>query len=229
MVKNHLKRLASPKTWPIGKKVLTFVTRPNPGAHKDDHQITITVFLRDMVGIVDNVKEVKYVLHNKDCLIDGAVAHDNKRGVGIFDTISLPKLKKYYRVSITNRNKLSYVEIDEKEATQKVCKITGKKVLKGGKVQINTEDGRNFLVEKDTYKVGDSILTELPKQKITSHLPLEKGALVYLIEGTQVGHVATVEAIEETVITIKAGDKVVRTKKDYAVVIGKDKPVIKVN
>lgn len=229
MVKNHLKRLASPKTWPIGKKVLTFVTRPNPGAHKDSHQISITVFLRDMVKVLDNVKEVKYVLHNKDCLIDGVAVHDNKRGVGIFDTVSLPKLKKYFRVCVTNRNKLSFVEIDEKESTQKVCKITGKKVLKGNKIQINTEDGRNFLVDKDTYKVGDSIVTELPKQKITNHLPLDKGALVYLIEGTQVGHVANVEAVEDDVITVKIGDKVVRTKKDYAVVIGKDKPVVKVN
>lgn len=229
MVKNHLKRLASPKTWPIGKKVLTFVARPMPGAHKDSHQVPITVFLRDMVGAVDTVKEVKYVLHNKDCLVDGTAVHDNKQGVGIFDTVSLPKLNKYYRVCITNKNKLSFIEISDKEAAQKVCKITGKKVLKGNKVQLNTEDGRNFLVEKDTYKVGDSIITELPKQKIVSHLPLEKGALVYLIEGTQVGNIATVEAVEESVITIKTGDKVVRTKKGYAVVIGKDKPVIKVN
>ena len=86
------------------------------------------------------------------------------------------------------------------ESTQKVCKITGKSVLKGNKLQLNTEDGRSFLVEKDTYKVGDSIITELPKQKIINHLPLDKGALVYLIEGTQVGHVATVEAVEETPI-----------------------------
>ncbi|MBN1175217.1 30S ribosomal protein S4e [Candidatus Woesearchaeota archaeon] len=229
MVKNHLKRLASPKTWPIGKKVLTFVARPMPGAHKDTHQVPITVFLRDMVKVVDNVKEVKFVLHNKDCLVDGAAIHDNKRGVGIFDTIALPKLNKYYRVCITNKNKLSLIEIDEKESTQKVCKITGKKVLKGNKIQLNTEDGRNFLVDKDAYKVGDSVITELPKQKITSHLPLDKGALVYLIEGTQVGNVATVEAVEETVITIKIGDKVVRTQKDYAVVIGKDKPLLKVN
>lgn len=229
MVKNHLKRLASPKTWPIGKKVLTFVARSNPGAHKDSHQVPITVFLRDMVKVVDNVKEVKFVLHNKDCLIDGAFVHDNKKGVGIFDTVSLPKLGKYYRICITDKNKLSFVEISDKEATQKVCKITGKTSLKGNKVQINTEDGRNFLVEKDTYKVGDSIIIELPKQKITNHLPLAKGALVYLIEGTQVGHVAIVEAIEESVITIKIGDKVVRTKKDYAVVIGKDKPLLKVN
>jgi len=229
MVKNHLKRLASPNTWPIGKKVLTFVTRSMPGAHKDTHQISITVFLRDMVKLLDNVKEVKFVLHNKDCLVDGVAIHDNKRGVGIFDIVSLPKLKKHFQLTINEKNKLSFVEISEKEASQKVCKIIGKTSLKGNKVQINTEDGRNFLVEKDTYKVGDSIITSLPKQKITNHLPLAKKSLVYLIEGTQVGHVAVVEAIDGKVITIKIGDKVVRTKKDYAVVIGKDKPLIKVN
>ena len=36
MVKNHLKRLAAPKTWGIKRKELVWITRPMPGAQSLD-------------------------------------------------------------------------------------------------------------------------------------------------------------------------------------------------
>ena len=79
MVKLHLKRLASPKTWPIAKKALTYIARPFPGAHTLQHQVPVSVFLRDILGLVTSQKEVKFILHNKQCLIDATVCYDNKR------------------------------------------------------------------------------------------------------------------------------------------------------
>jgi len=32
-MKNHLKRIATPRTWVIDRKAETFITRPKPGAH----------------------------------------------------------------------------------------------------------------------------------------------------------------------------------------------------
>jgi len=106
MVKQHLKRLASPRTWPIAKKTLTFIARPNPGPHKLEHQIPITVFLRDLVELVMTSKEVKQILHNKDCLVDGTICHDNKRPVGLMDIVSLPKAKENFRLLINKKNTL---------------------------------------------------------------------------------------------------------------------------
>ena len=137
MTKSHLKRLASPRTWPIMKKTLTYVSRPFPGPHKMEHQVSITVFLRDMVSVLKTAKEVKYVLHNKDCLIDGKVCNDDKRPVGLFDVVSLPKLKKHFRILINDKNKLYGKEISDKEAKLKVSKLTGKSTLKKGLTQLN--------------------------------------------------------------------------------------------
>lgn len=229
MVKLHLKRLASPSTWPIPKKTLTFIARPNPGAHKLEHQVPVTLFLRDMVGVLHTTKEVKYVLHNKDCLVDGSVIHDNKRPVGLLDTVSLPKANQHYRVSINKKNKLVAVAIDEKEATTKICKITKKTSLKKGIMQLNTVDGRSFRVDDaKKYAVGDSLVVGLPEQKINDHLAFEKGMTILLDAGKHVGVVGVVEDVEGDIIVVKANDESFRTKKAYALVIGKNKPIITV-
>ncbi len=229
MVKLHLKRLASPKTWPIPKKTLTFIARPFPGPHKLEHQIPISVFLRDLIGVVHTQKEVKYVLHNKDCLIDGDVCHDNKRPVGLFDVVSLPKAKSFYRLTVTSKNKLAPVAISEKEAKTKISKIVGKTSLKKGKVQLNLSDGRNILVdEAKAYAIGDSLLLELPGQKIADHFPFTKDAPVFLIGGRHVGAVAQLQDIDNTHVTVKVGEDSFKTKRSYAVVIGKNKPIITV-
>lgn len=228
MVKLHLKRFTSPNTWPIPKKKITYVTRPNPGAHKLEHQVPISLFLRDIVGIVNSQKEVKYVLHNKDCLVDGALCHDNKRPVGLLDVISLPKIDKYFRVSINTKNKLVAVEIDKKEASTKVCKVTSKKSIKGGKTQIGTLDGRSFIVDDAKYTISDSLVISVPDQKITDVLEFKKGATIVLDAGKHVGAVATVEEIDGDIIIVRVGENSFRTKKAYALVIGKSKPIIAV-
>jgi len=225
MTKAHLKRLASPKTWPIKKKTLTYVSRPNPGAHKVEHQISITVFLRDMVSVLKTAKEVKYVLHNHDCLVDGTICHDNKRPVGLFDVITLPKLKKSFRILINDKNKLYGKEITDKEASMKVSKLVGKTTLKKGILQLNTFDGRSIQSKKD-YAMGSTLVLNLPDQKVTDIITFEKGVSILLIGGSHVGVVGKIEAIENENIVVKAGDHILKTMKKFAVVIGKDKPVI---
>lgn len=227
MVKQHLKRYAAPRSWPIERKRITFIARPLPGAHKLEHQIPVSVALREMIKAVDTKKEAKFVLHNKDCLVDGKHVYDEKVPVGLFDVISLPKLKQQYRISMTIKNKLCAVPVDAKEANTKISKIIGKTTLPKGKVQLNLNDGRNILVsDAKKYSVGDSLHLEVPSQKILAHLKLEKGALVFFDAGTKVGTQASVESIEDDIVIIKTDKGVLRTKKEYAVVIGKDKPLM---
>jgi small subunit ribosomal protein S4e len=226
MTTSHLKRLASPKTWPIHKKTLTFVTRPQPGPHKMEHQLPISVILRDLLGVVSSNKEAKRVLHNKDCLIDGTNAYDDKRPAGIMDVVSIPSTGKNYRIVVNKKNKLVAIEVSGKEANQKTVTVMRKTILKGGKVQVSTNDGRNFLVEKDEFKVGDGLLIEVPSQKIIQKLPLEKGAVIKLTGGSHVGTLGTVEKIENEIIYFKTDKEQFHTHKKYAMVVGEGKPAI---
>ncbi|MBW2991960.1 30S ribosomal protein S4e, partial [Candidatus Woesearchaeota archaeon] len=133
-----------------------------------------------------------------------------------------------YRIVIDKNKKLNVIEIDEKESNLKLVKITGKSLIKG-KTQLNCSDSRNVLVEKDEYRVGDSLLIDLPGQNIKQNLKMEKGGMMQLIGGKHMGDYGVLESIEGNNIVYKSSKgKIYQTSKKYAFVIGKDKPVIKI-
>ncbi|MGE0793278.1 MAG: 30S ribosomal protein S4e [Candidatus Woesearchaeota archaeon] len=227
MVKQHLKRLASPRTWGVKKKGITFITRPNPGPHKIDLQMPINVILRDLLSIVKSTKETKFILHNKDCLIDGKICSDYRRPAGLMDVISIPSRNESYRILINKKNKLYTLPIQQNESLIKIVKIKSKVNLKKGKIQLNCTDGRNILVDDSTYKINDSLVIELPSQKITQVLPFEKGSMILLTSGAHVGETGLIEEIKESKLVVKSDNNTFTTKKEFAFVIGKSSPVIK--
>jgi small subunit ribosomal protein S4e len=224
-MKKHLKRLTIPKSWPIKKKGIVFTIKPNPGPHSIKLGISIGLLMRDIMGVANNSKEVKKILHDTEVLVDGIRRKDIKFPLGIMDVMEFKKSKEYFRI-ILEKRKISTLSIDKKEAEIKPCRITGKSTLKG-KIQLNLYDGKNIIVEKDTYKVGDTIVIGLPKQDIKEHIKLEKGCSIYLIGGKHTGDIGKIEDISLNKITYKQeGGEIIETLKKYVFVIGKDKPVI---
>lgn len=229
MVKNHLKRIATPKTWSILRKVNTYITRPNPGAHNYTHATSLNTLVKEFLGLANTTKEVKRMLHDDVILVDAKRRHDERFNVGFMDVVSFPKIKKHFRVTLSEKGKLATVEVDEKESTKKVIRISGKKIVKAGKYQLELIDGKTILMDKNNYAVGDSLLIELPSQKIVEHLPLAKGASIIVYEGKYAGTVGVVEEVEENEVLVKSNekDKTFNTKKAYAYVTGNKKEIIK--
>jgi len=229
MVKQHLKRIAMPNTWQIKRKGITFITRPKPGAHKLSAGMSFESLLKYILGITTTKKECKAIMHDKNVLIDGVVRTCHRHMTGILDVISFPKIKKHYRVILNNNAKIGVVEINEKDAGIKPCRIKKKTILKNNKVQLNLSGGRTIIIKKDSYKTGDTIMISLPKQEIKDHIPLETGAFILLSGGKHAGAMGKVTGIEGKNIKLKTADKKdIETLKKYAFAIGKDKPLIKI-
>lgn len=227
-MKSHLKRHKAPKSWQIKRKEKTFIIRPKPGAYPFKLGVPLTVVLRDMLGYAKTKREVRNILLNQEVKVDGVKRKELKFLVGLMSVVSIPKLKQNFRVLLNKKGKLELVEIKGEESNLKLCKIIRKTVTKKG-MQLGLFDGRNILIEKDEFKVGDSVVIELPKQTIKKHLKFERGSLVYLTSGKHIGEIATIEAIKGDRVLCKsrAGEKF-ETKKEQIFVIGKDEPVIKV-
>ncbi|MFH1591544.1 MAG: 30S ribosomal protein S4e [archaeon] len=227
MVKQHLKRLNTPKSWPVKKKGLTFITRPKPGSHSLEHGVSIDTLLKDMLHVASSTREVEYILFNKELFVNGVRRKERRFLVGLFDTVTLPASKKHYRILINTKGKLQAIEIDEKEAKIKPSRVIGKTLIPGGKFQINMGDGRNFRLDKNAYATGDTLVFDVPEGKINQDIPLAKKNLVYLISGKHTGRVGVVEEVKEGKIMISTADKeLFETKKEFAFPIGKDKPII---
>ena len=133
-------------------------------------------------------------------------------------------INEYFRVILNKKGKIDLIKISKEESLVKPCKIIGKSMVKG-KLQLNLFDGKNIIVDKGPYKVGDSLVLSLPEQKIVNHLKLEKKSSIFLTGGKHIGETGNVEDIIENKIIYKdENGSLIETSKDYAFVIRKNEP-----
>lgn len=229
MVKNHLKSIAAPNSWPIKRKAQTFVAKPNPGAHSLKDGMTVRRLFINLLKLAKIAKEVKTIINSKEVLVDNKKVKDIDMPVGLFDVVSIPETKTAYRLSLDIKGKFIAVEIDAKEADIKPQKVTGKTIIGKDKVQLNFHDGRNVLqAAKTDVKVGDTVVMDIAKNTYKDVFKFEKGAAVFLTGGSHVGKVAVLDAIDNLEILVKIEKDVLKTKKRFAYVLGESKSLIKV-
>jgi len=200
---SHLKRQTVPKSWPIPRKGTKYVVRPSFGTSKG---VPLLILLRDMLKIAQNRKEVKRIIHQKQVLINGILARDEKSNIQLFDKVSIVDAgvgagknsagaKKHYKLNLGSNGKFMIEEIGEKDANQKVAKVVNKKILRGKKVQLNLSDGRNYL-SNTKCNVNDSVSVDLPNKKISKCLPLKKGAKIIVVAGKHSGERGVLKEIK---------------------------------
>lgn len=230
----HLKRLLAPKFWKIARKRAKWVVRPSPGPHPLEGCIPLLVMVRDILKLAENAKEARKMAKKGEILVDGRARRDHKFPVGLFDSISIPKIGKNYRVVPTKKG-LELIEIGKREAKKKICKIVGKTMIKGSKVQLNLHDGRNILIEDaKKYSTGDSILIKLPMSKILNHVQMKKGAIGIATGGKNIGEIARIVEIkrgkmrEPPKVLCSIGKRKIAVLREHFFVLGEKEPLIKV-
>ena len=193
----HLKRKAMEKSWPLPRKGTKYVTRPYPGKSFET-ALPLVIALRDVLKMVDTKKELKSLLNKNEIYVNERIIKEEKFPVGLFDVLSLPKIKKYFRATLTDKGKIALEEINEKDSQSKVCKVVGKKMLKKGILQINCLDGRNFLY-KGNIAANDSIIFNLKENKVEKIIPLKAGAEVFVLGGGHIGAIGKISEINEKI------------------------------
>lgn len=227
MVKCHLKRINTPRTWSIKRKENMFIMRPDPSGHPLEETLPLNVIIKDFLGLAKTTKEVKDIVYNKEIIIDGKRRKSIAYGVGLLDVVEIPELHKAYRVWYDSKGKLVVHEIEVKEKHTKPRKIMKKTMIAKGKLQLSLNDGFNLLVDRGSYQVGDVIVMNLKDKKITDHYTFDKGNYVYFIGGKHIGKYGRIEKVDEEIITFKTEDNtLLETAKKYAFIMGKNTPCI---
>jgi len=234
----HIKRLAANRHIRLPKKVKKFVISIMPGKHPKDEAIPLGYVIRDILGHALTYKEARKAVGKKYYYVDGRLARDIKTPLGVMDVLEVIATGETYRVVYNEKGILDLIKISKKDASRKIGSIRYKRLVKGGNIMITTHDGRNFVLpyeEGNKYKVGDSILFEIPSQKIIKRLELKPGAFVMIVRGKWAGKVGKVKEIEiirglePNKITIEDENGTeITTLKDYVMVLGEDKPEVKI-
>lgn len=227
----HLKRLNAPRSLQLHRKEKTWTIKSSPGPHPLNKSIPLGLVVRDYLSLCDTYKESKRIIANGEVLVDGVKRKNHKFPCGLMDVISIPKLKKDFRVLFDQRGKLTLVPISSKDAGWKLCRIEDKTVVKGKQIQLNLHDGENKLVEKDEYKTGDVLKISFKDKKISDVYPFTKGNVSMVIGGSHVGEIANILDVEiisssKSNVARMKGTKEFSTLKDHVFPIGKTKPVI---
>jgi len=225
----HLKRYAVPRSWSLGRKENVWAVRPMPGPHKKEQSIPLMVALRDLLHLGQTSAEIKKILGRREVLVDGRVRIDHKHVVGLMDIISIPKIDRHYRVLLDPRGKIALRSIEGTQATWKLARIMDKTVVKGGRTQLNLHDGRNILVDKDSYRSGDVLKISLPDQKIISKVEMKEDSLAMLTGGAHIGTICRIKKIEKTrnpMSNIVEFHEGFNTIVDYVFMVGSDRSEI---
>lgn len=233
MVRRHMKRMAAPKSWPIERKGQVYVTRPLPGAHSLKYGMPLSFVLTDMLKYTDKAREIKKMMFANEVKVNAQRRKDPKFMVGLFDIISVSP-KDNYRMLLNAKGKFYLNKLDDKESSLFIFKIRSKSMIKGGLLQLNLSSGKNIRMKQSEakaakYEVGDSIIISLPGSKITEHISLQQGCLVFMTSGAHIGKLGKVESVEKDKIIVKSLDddsQPYQTLKSYAFVVGKNKSVI---
>jgi small subunit ribosomal protein S4e len=236
----HLKRLAAPAFLPILRKEFKWVVKPSPGPHPISRSIPLLVLIRDILKLAENAREAKRIIFDGEVLIDGRVIKNYKFPVGLMDTVAIPKIDMYIRIIPHVVKYLWYINIPKEEANLKLVRIENKTLVRGNKVQLNLTDGRNILVSREEsrkYRTLDTLLIEVPTQKIIQHIPLELNKIVIVIDGRNAGRIGKVIGIQEQpgikrrrcLVTLEEfqGHRF-QTILDYIMVVGEKAPIIKI-
>ena len=192
----HMKSLNAPRPLKIHRKERKWTIRGSPGAHSIQKSIPLGIIIRNYLNLTDTLKEARRVLADAQITVDGTIRKEYKYPCGLMDVISIPKIKKDYRILYDRRGKLTLVEIGSTESSWKLCRIENKSNIKDNKIQLNLHDGRNIIVKKDEYKTGDVLKISFEKQKIEDTFKYEKGTVSVITGGSHIGELANIEDIE---------------------------------
>jgi small subunit ribosomal protein S4e len=226
----HQKRLSIPKSWKVGKKGYKWVSTTSPGPHSKTRSLPLGIIIRDFLKLVDNSREGKRILSEGKVFVDGIPRKDLRFPVGLFDVITLPLINETYRVLQDEKGRLSLYKLNETQVN-KLCRINDKTTLKGGKVQLNLNDGTNILGSND-YGTKDSLILSVPDKQVVKHLQFKVGNLAMVVGGKHSGEIGKIKEIREVkssrhnTVAI-SGETDFETIEDYVIVIGEDKPEIR--
>jgi small subunit ribosomal protein S4e len=228
----RVKRQISPNFWAIKRKQSQFVMRINPGPHPKQRAYPLGMLLRDVLNVASTGHEVDRILKADKVKVDGIVRRDPNFAIGLMDVVELA-MGQAYRMLPKNSVLLSPIAIEEAEKGIKLIKITSKTTIRENKIQYGFHDSKT-LISDQKLKVGDTCIIDLQEGKIRNNLAFEKSYTALIITGENAGRVGRIEDIKDGIFSlprralVSFDDKSVELPVEMVMVVGTDRPVIRV-
>ncbi len=236
----RVKRLNTPGFLQIARKTGTFFIKSRPGPHPSKFSLPLLHVVRELLDITDTYSEAKKLIGRGFFKVDGRTVKDVGFPVGLMDVLSIEKMNKYYRILPDSHYGLILHEISKEESLFKLCRISNKRTVKGGHIQLNLHDGRNILVKvedpknpkEDIYKRMEVLKITVPEQEILKVLKFKEGNLALIMSGKNIGRLGQIAVISKrfgpnaSTVSIQQEGEQTETLYDYTFIIGEEQSEI---
>ncbi len=182
----HQTRQEASTKLPIQRKGTKYLARAK--GHLDN-SVPVVIAVRDILNLARTAKEVHQMIKQKLLKVNGRIVKDPRESIGLFNILDAGKP---YVLTLLPTKRFTFKETSLKEG--RLCKVINKRLVNGGKIQVNLHDGSN-IITKEKIKIGDSIYLDL-SGKILKHLPLEKGKKVLVYKGKYTGLSGKINSVE---------------------------------
>jgi small subunit ribosomal protein S4e len=229
----RIKRQISPGFWAIKRKEGQFVITVSPGPHPKHRAYPLGMVLRDLLNVAETAREADRILKLDKVKVDGIVRRDSNFSIGLMDVVELAN-GQAYRMVPRDSVLLAPIVIEEGEKAMKPVKVTSKTTIRGAGIQYGFHDSKT-IISKQKLSVGDTCIIDLPEVKIRNNITFEKGSKALVIRGENAGRVGTIDDIKDGIFSlpkralVSFDDKSVELPVEMVMVIGADRPVIKVS
>jgi small subunit ribosomal protein S4e len=202
---NRLKRKPAPRFWPVHRKEFQWIVKPSSGPHSTDKCLPLVLVLRDILGVAETRKEAKMIVSQGKVYVDGKVRRSDDFPVGLMDVISMPDMKKFYRIMPSHKG-LMLNPISAEEASFKLFRVEDKTTITNGVVQIALHDGSNMRVKLEnpenppeiSYATFDILKVSLPDKEVLGSIKTKEGNLAVITGGKNIGKQGKIVEIEKT-------------------------------
>ena len=189
----HQTRQEATTRLPMERKGKKYVARAS--SHLET-SVPVVVAVRDILNLAKTKSEVKKMINQKILKINGRNVRSQNESIKLFNIFEAGKT---YVLKLSPTRKFFLEEA--KDGKERLCKVIGKTLLSGNKIQLNLHDGTNILGD-NKIKINDSLYLDF-SSKIKKHISLEKGNEVFIISGRYEGRSGKISDIQDKKVTIK--------------------------
>lgn len=217
---SHLKRLLAPKTWPVERKEIVYITKPLPIGFEMRFGLPLAYVVKEMLHVCRSTKELKYLFSNKLINVNGKIVTEPRSLIGLFDVLVIGDRK--FRIIMRHTGKLDAIAI-KSEHPAIINKVMNKIKAKKAVLQINLFNGKNINIDAEQSKqinVGDSVITNTDKLEV---LPLAKHSMAVLFDGRHRGMIGEITHIDDAYVALNVDGNAIKTLKKYCYVVSKPK------